>query len=139
MQAHSQRCGPSLRSISRTSSSIELHHRRATTKQHEDFLLWLLVAFIAFFAFSQGAVIWVDLSEVFPNVPRARGQSFRSFTHRIMTFAISLIFPVLAAHSGAIPFGFFAAMMAVQTFVVRRFYPETSGITLEEMQKRVGA
>jgi sugar porter (SP) family MFS transporter len=109
------------------------------TKQHEEMLLWLLVAFIAFFAFSQGAVIWVYLSEVFPNVVRAKGQSLGSFTHWIMNFAISLAFPVLAARSGAIPFGFFAAMMAVQLFVVWRLYPETSGITLEEMQKRMEA
>jgi sugar porter (SP) family MFS transporter len=107
------------------------------TGQHEDMLIWLLVAFIAFFAFSQGAVIWVYLSEVFPNVVRAKGQSLGSFTHWIMNFAISLVFPVLAAKSGAIPFGFFAAMMAVQVFVVWRFYPETSGITLEAMQKRM--
>jgi len=107
------------------------------TAQHEELLLWLLVAFIAFFAFSQGAVIWVYLSEVFPNVVRAKGQSLGSFTHWIMNFAISLVFPVLAAKSGAIPFGFFAAMMAVQVFVVWRFYPETSGITLEAMQKRM--
>jgi sugar porter (SP) family MFS transporter len=109
------------------------------TGQREEMLLWLLVAFIAFFAFSQGAVIWVYLSEVFPNVVRAKGQSLGSFTHWIMNFAISLTFPVLAAKSGAIPFGFFAAMMAVQVFVVWRFYPETSGITLEEMQKRMEA
>jgi sugar porter (SP) family MFS transporter len=107
------------------------------TKQNEGMLLWLLVAFIAFFAFSQGAVIWVYLSEVFPNVVRAKGQSLGSFTHWIMNFAISLLFPVLAAESGAIPFGFFAAMMVVQVFVVWRFYPETSGVTLEAMQKRL--
>jgi sugar porter (SP) family MFS transporter len=109
------------------------------TGQNEEMLLWLLVAFIAFFAFSQGAVIWVYLSEVFPNVVRAKGQSLGSFTHWIMNFAISLVFPVLAAKSGAIPFGFFAAMMGVQVLVVWRFYPETSGITLEEMQKRMEA
>jgi len=107
------------------------------TGQHEGWLLWLLVAFIALFAFSQGAVIWVYLSEVFPNVVRAKGQSLGSFTHWIMNFAISLVFPVMAAESGAIPFGFFAAMMVVQVIVVWRFYPETSGITLEEMQKRL--
>jgi SP family arabinose:H+ symporter-like MFS transporter len=105
--------------------------------RYEGMLLWLLVAFIALFAFSQGAVIWVYLSEVFPNVVRAKGQSLGSFTHWIMNFAISLVFPVLAAQSGAVPFGFFAAMMVVQVFVVWRFYPETSGITLEEMQKRL--
>jgi sugar porter (SP) family MFS transporter len=109
------------------------------TGQNEQMLLWLLVAFIAFFAFSQGAVIWVYLSEVFPNVVRAKGQSLGSFTHWIMNFGISLVFPVLAAKSGAIPFGFFAAMMAIQIFVVWRFYPETSGVTLEEMQKRMEA
>jgi sugar porter (SP) family MFS transporter len=107
------------------------------TGQRQDLLLWLLVAFIALFAFSQGAVIWVYLSEVFPNVVRAKGQSLGSFTHWIMNFAISLVFPVLAAKSGAIPFGFFAAMMVLQVFVVWRFYPETSGITLEAMQKRM--
>jgi sugar porter (SP) family MFS transporter len=109
------------------------------TKQHEEMLLWLLVAFIAFFAFSQGAVIWVYLSEVFPNVVRAKGQSLGSFTHWIMNFAISLVFPVMAAESGASPFAFFAVMMVVQFFVVWRFYPETSGVTLEEMQKRMEA
>ena len=107
------------------------------THRYEGTLLWLLVAFIALFAFSQGAVIWVYLSEVFPNVVRAKGQSLGSFTHWIMNFAISLVFPVLAARSGAVPFGFFAAMMVVQVVVVWRVYPETSGITLEEMQKKL--
>jgi sugar porter (SP) family MFS transporter len=107
------------------------------TRSNEGMLLWLLVAFIAFFAFSQGAVIWVYLSEVFPNVVRAKGQSLGSFTHWIMNAMISAVFPVLAARSGAIPFGFFAAMMVVQVLVVWRFYPETAGVTLEEMQKRL--
>jgi sugar porter (SP) family MFS transporter len=107
------------------------------TGQHEGLLLWLLVAFIALFAFSQGAVIWVYLSEVFPNVVRAKGQSLGSFTHWIMNFGISLVFPVLAAWSGAVPFGFFSLMMLVQLFVVWRFYPETSGVTLEDMQKKL--
>jgi sugar porter (SP) family MFS transporter len=107
------------------------------TGKREGLLLWLLVAFIALFAFSQGAVIWVYLSEVFPNVVRAKGQSLGSFTHWIMNFGISLVFPVLAAWSGAIPFGFFSLMMVVQLFVVWRFYPETSGVTLEDMQKKL--
>ena len=54
------------------------------TKQRHDLLIWLLVAYIAFFAFSQGAVIWVYISEVFPNRVRAKGQSLGSFTHWIM-------------------------------------------------------
>jgi sugar porter (SP) family MFS transporter len=108
------------------------------THQHESWLLWLLVAFIGFFAFSQGAVIWVYLSEVFPNLVRAQGQSLGSFTHWIMNAAISFWFPILAQRSGAIPFAFFAVMTAVQFLVVLTIYPETAGVTLEGMQKKLG-
>jgi sugar porter (SP) family MFS transporter len=108
------------------------------THQHQSSLLWLLVAYIAFFAISQGAVIWVYLSEVFPNRVRAKGQSLGSSTHWIMNALISGIFPVLAVRSGAYPFVFFAAMMVLQFFVVLFFYPETKGVTLEQMQHRLG-
>ena len=106
--------------------------------QHQNLLVWLLVGYIAFFAASQGAVIWVYISEVFPNVVRAKGQSLGSFTHWVMNALISGIFPLVAARSGAYPFAFFCAMMIVQFFVVLLIYPETKGITLEEMQKRLG-
>jgi sugar porter (SP) family MFS transporter len=109
-----------------------------TSARHEDLLVWLLVGFIAFFAFSQGAVIWVYLSEVFPNRVRAKGQSLGSFTHWFMNALISGIFPVMAAHSGGVPFMFFAAMMVVQFFVVLLWYPETKGVSLEAMQKKMG-
>lgn len=105
---------------------------------HQDLLVWCLVGFIAFFAFSQGAVIWVYLSEVFPTKVRAKGQSLGSFTHWIMNAAISGVFPVLAASSGGAPFVFFAIMMAVQFFVVLTMYPETKGYSLEEMQRKLG-
>jgi sugar porter (SP) family MFS transporter len=105
---------------------------------HQDLLVWCLVMFIAFFAFSQGAVIWVYLSEVFPTKVRAKGQSLGSFTHWIMNAAISGVFPVLAASSGGAPFVFFAAMMVAQFFVVLSVYPETKGYSLEEMQKKMG-
>src|SRR5437899_11279494 len=59
------------------------------TAQHQVFLLWLLIGYIAFFAFSQGAVIWVYLRAVFPNNVRAKGQSLGSFTHWIMNALIS--------------------------------------------------
>jgi sugar porter (SP) family MFS transporter len=108
------------------------------TRQHEDWLLWLLVCFIGFFAFSQGAVIWVYLSEVFPNLVRAKGQALGSFTHWIMNAGISLVFPVVAQKSGGLPFAFFAAMTAVQFVVVLMVFPETTGITLEAMQKKMG-
>ncbi|MGA6954979.1 MAG: sugar porter family MFS transporter, partial [Candidatus Acidiferrales bacterium] len=90
---------------------------------HRDYLVWLLIGYIAFFAFSQGAVIWVYLSEVFPNRVRAKGQSLGSFSHWFMNALISFIFPTLAAASGGYPFVFFAAMMVLQFFVVLFFYP----------------
>jgi sugar porter (SP) family MFS transporter len=108
------------------------------TSRHEDWLLGLLIAYIAFFGFSQGAVIWVYLGEVFPNAVRAKGQSLGSFSHWIMNFVISLVFPLMAAASGAYPFVFFAAMTVLQFFVVLFVYPETKGFSLEEMQRRLG-
>jgi MFS family permease len=108
------------------------------THHNQSYLLLILVAYIAFFAFSQGAVIWVYLAEVFPNAVRAKGQSLGSFSHWFMNGAISLVFPVLAASSGAYPFVFFAVMTVLQFFVVLFFYPETKGITLEDMQKKLG-
>lgn len=108
------------------------------TGSHQNLLVWCLMAFIAFFAFSQGAVIWVYLSEVFPNLVRAKGQSLGSFTHWIMNALISGVFPVLAAKSGGIPFLFFSAMMVLQFVVVLSTYPETKGYSLEQMQKKLG-
>ena len=105
--------------------------------QRQDLLVWLLVAFIAFFSFSQGAVIWVYLSEVFPTRVRAKGQSLGSFTHWIMNAIIAGTFPLMAAASGGIPFLFFSLMTVVQFFVVLLFYPETKGVTLEQMQKQL--
>jgi MFS transporter, SP family, arabinose:H+ symporter len=105
---------------------------------HQNLLVWLLVGFIASFAFSQGSVIWVYLSEVFPNRVRAKGQSLGSLSHWLMNAAISFAFPTVATWSKSIPFAFFAAMMVLQFFVVLFVYPETSGVTLEEMQKRLG-
>jgi len=104
---------------------------------HENLLLWCLIGFIAFFGFSQGAVIWVYLSEVFPNSVRARGQSLGSFTHWFMNALISWVFPIVAARSRALPFVFFAAMMVAQFFVVLTTYPETKGVPLEQIQKKL--
>jgi SP family arabinose:H+ symporter-like MFS transporter len=108
------------------------------TNTHQNLLVWLLIAYIAFFSISQGAVIWVYISEVFPNRVRAKGQSLGSSSHWIMNALISLVFPILAARSGGIPFVFFAAMMALQFVIVLRFYPETKGITLEQLQHKLG-
>lgn len=108
------------------------------TARHDNLLVWLLMAYIAFFGSSQGAVIWVYISEVFPNSVRAKGQSLGCFTHWFMNALISGLFPLMAAASGAYPFVFFSAMMVLQFFVVLFLYPETKGLSLEEMQKKLG-
>ena len=104
---------------------------------HRNYLAGLLMAFIALFSFSQGAVIWVYLSEVFPTNIRARGASLGSLTHWLMNALISGVYPVLAAKSGGKPFAFFAAMMALQFVVVLYFYPETRAVALEDVQRRI--
>jgi sugar porter (SP) family MFS transporter len=108
------------------------------TNSHQNLLVWLLIGYIAFFGFSQGAVIWVFISEVFPNRVRAKGQSLGSFSHWFMNALISGIFPLLAASSGGYPFIFFSVMMVLQFFVVLFVYPETKGVSLEQMQKKLG-
>jgi len=109
------------------------------TQQHQAMLVWLLVAYIGFFAISQGAVIWVYISEVFPNRVRSKGQSLGSSTHWVMNAIIAFIFPVIAQRfGGAYPFVFFAAMMALMFFVVLFTFPETKGVTLEQMQHKLG-
>lgn len=109
------------------------------TGHHEGWLVWLLIGFIAAFGFSQGAVIWVYISEVFPTAVRARGQSLGSSTHWIMNALISWAFPIVAAYSKAAPFVFFSAMMVLQFLVVFFFYPETKNIVLEDMEKKLAA
>jgi len=107
------------------------------TQSHQAALLWLLVVYIGFFAVSQGAVIWVYIGEVFPNVVRNKGQSVGNSSHWIMNAAIALVFPILAAKSGGAPFVFFAVMTVIQFIVVLLFYPETKGQTLEALQRRL--
>jgi len=107
------------------------------TNTYESLLIWFLVGYIASFAVSQGAVIWVYLSEVFPNIVRAKGQALGSFIHWLMCALVSWTFPVMAAKSGGYPFIFFAFMMVVQFFVVLLVYPETKGVSLEELQKQL--
>ncbi len=104
----------------------------------QKYLVWLLVAYIGSFAVSQGAVIWVYLSEIFPNRVRAKGQALGSFTHWFMCAAMSWSFPKFAEISGGYPFVFFSVMMAIQFFVVLSIFPETKGFTLEEMQRKLG-
>jgi SP family arabinose:H+ symporter-like MFS transporter len=108
------------------------------THAHQSLLVWLLVMFIVFFAISQGAVIWVYISEVFPSRVRSKGQSLGSSSHWIMNAVIAGAFPYVAARSQAAPFVFFAAMMLLQFVVVLAFYPETKGRSLEAIQSSFG-
>ncbi len=97
-----------------------------------------LLVFIASHAFGQGAVIWVFISEIFPNRVRARGQALGSFTHWVMAAAISWTFPMFAAASGGHTFAFYAVMMVLQLLWVLFVMPETKGIPLEDIQKELG-
>jgi sugar porter (SP) family MFS transporter len=108
------------------------------THTHAGALVWLLVGYIGFFSVSQGAVIWVYIAEVFPNRVRSKGQSLGSSAHWVMNAIISLLFPILAKYSGGLPFAFFASMMVLQFFVVLFIYPETKGISLEQLQRKLG-
>ncbi len=107
--------------------------------EYQRWLVVLLVGYIGFFAVSQGAVIWVFIGEVFPNRVRAKGQALGSSTHWVMNAVISGIFPLLAARSGAYPFVFFTFMVVLQFVVVFFYYPETKGLTLEELQNKLAA
>jgi sugar porter (SP) family MFS transporter len=97
-----------------------------------------ILGFIAFFAVSSGAVIWVYISEVFPNVVRAKGQALGCFTHWFMCTVISWAFPVVAERAGTWAFGFFAFMMLIQLLWAIFFMPETKGGTIEDIEKRLG-
>ena len=106
---------------------------------HQNWLLWMLVAFIASFAFSQGAVIWVYISEIFPTEVRSRGQSLGASTHWLMDALIATLFPVAAAYSKGLPFVFFAAAMIAQLIVVTLFFPETKRLRLEDVESALGS
>jgi sugar porter (SP) family MFS transporter len=108
------------------------------TNSHPGALVWVLIIYIAFFALSQGAVIWVYIGEVFPNAVRSKGQGVGNASHWFMNTAIQLAFPMVVAQIGrSAPFTFFAVMTAVQFVVVLLVYPETKGQTLEALQRRL--
>ena len=105
------------------------------TGQGKEYLLYVLIVFIAFFAFSQGAVIWVYLAEIFPTPVRARGQALGSATHWGMNALIAQVFPMVAATTQGLPFAFFSACMLLQFFVVLAIFPETRRVELESMDR----
>ncbi|RXF68395.1 sugar porter family MFS transporter [Arcticibacter tournemirensis] len=107
---------------------------------HSGVLIYI-IGFIAFFAFSQGAVIWVFISEIFPNSVRSQGGSLGSFTHWIMAAIISWTFPVIVESSpngGFYSFVFYSVMMLISFIFIWRVMPETKGRSLEQIQKELG-
>jgi sugar porter (SP) family MFS transporter len=103
--------------------------------------VWMLIylsGFIAFFSFSQGTVIWVFISEIFPNSVRSKGQTLGSFSHWTAAAIISWVFPaVVENNGGGWAFTFFSVAMLIQFFVVWKFFPETKRKTLEAIQKEM--
>lgn len=109
--------------------------------QADQTVIFYLIGFIAFFAFSQGAVIWVFISEIFPNSVRSQGGSLGSFTHWIMAAIISWLFPIIVEGSergGFYSFIFYGIMMLISFLFIWKVMPETKGKSLEQIQKELG-
>jgi SP family arabinose:H+ symporter-like MFS transporter len=97
-----------------------------------------IFAFIAAHAIGQGTVIWVLISEIFPNQFRATGQSLGSATHWVFAALITTVFPaVVSAFKPGYIFTFFCGMMVLQLVWVRTMVPETKGVPLEEIQRQL--
>ncbi len=102
-------------------------------------VLLCIFAFIAAHAVGQGAVIWVFISEIFPTPDRAAGQSLGSFTHWIFAALLTSFFPAMVTvFAPGYVFLFFGFMMVLQLLWVAVMVPETKGVPLEEMQKKLG-
>ena len=98
-----------------------------------------LLVFIAAHAFGQGSVIWVFISEIFPNRIRGRGQSLGSLTHWVFAALTSYAFPpIVGALGGGVGFSIFAIFMVGQLIWVLKVMPETKGVPLEEMEYQLG-
>lgn len=107
----------------------------AFNNANHSMIVYYVFMFIAAHAVGQGAVIWVFLSELFPNAIRASGTSFGCLTHWFFAALVAQVFPFFAATvSGTVIFGFFAFMMVLQLLYVWKMMPETKGIALENME-----
>jgi MFS transporter, SP family, arabinose:H+ symporter len=107
--------------------------------QHFNIVPICIFAFIAAHAIGQGAVIWVFISEIFPNRHRAEGQALGSFTHWIFAALLTTFFPkVVESFPPGYVFAFFCGMMVLQLLWVKFMVPETKGVPLEEMQRQLG-
>jgi len=107
--------------------------------EHYSIVPVCIFAFIAAHAIGQGAVIWVFISEIFPNRHRAEGQALGSFTHWIFAALLTTFFPkMVSALPPGYVFSFFAGMMVLQLIWVKTMVPETKGVPLEQIQKQLG-
>jgi MFS transporter, SP family, arabinose:H+ symporter len=107
--------------------------------QHFAIVPVCIFAFIAAHAVGQGAVIWVLISEIFPNRHRAEGQALGSFTHWFFAAALTTFFPkMVTAFEPGYVFSFFCGMMVLQLLWVRLMVPETKGVPLEDIQRKLG-
>ncbi len=107
--------------------------------QHYSIVPACIFAFIASHAIGQGAVIWVFISEIFPNRQRAEGQALGSFTHWIFAALLTTFFPrMVSSFPPGYVFSFFAGMMVLQLIWVKTMVPETKGVPLEQIQKQLG-
>jgi MFS transporter, SP family, arabinose:H+ symporter len=98
-----------------------------------------IFAFIAAHAIGQGAVIWVFISEIFPNRHRAEGQALGCFTHWVFAALLTTFFPkMVTAFPAGYVFAFFAFMMVLQLIWVKMWVPETKGVPLEQIQHQLG-
>ena len=102
-------------------------------------VLAALIGFIASFAMSQGEIVFVFISEVFPNAVRGKGQAWGTFVLWTMTAAVTWSFPVVAEKAVAAAFAFFAVMMAIQFVFAWKIMPETKDTALEDIGKQLGA
>ncbi len=108
--------------------------------QHYGIVPACIFAFIAAHAVGQGTVIWVFISEIFPNRHRAEGQALGSFTHWVFAALLTTFFPkMVTAFAPGSVFLFFCGMMVLQLAWVWLMVPETKGRSLEEIQRDLGA
>ena len=121
------------------SAKSSLEEAGEKSGQGGTWVMLCIFSFIASHAIGQGAVIWVLISEIFPSQFRAKGQALGCFTHWIFAAGLTTVFPwVIGTFPPATVFGFFCFMMVLQLIWVAAMVPETKGVPLEEMNRKLG-
>jgi sugar porter (SP) family MFS transporter len=109
------------------------------THTHGWIVIVAMMGVVGSHAYSQGAVVWVVINELLPNAVRASGSAVACTLMWALCAVVGWGFPVIAKASGAMAFGFFALMMVLQFVLVAKYLPETKGVSLEELQQRLGS